>query len=77
MTTRNEVFQDLLAKRDADAEEELEGQLSVNDWIQRIQGSAQTARMAARAGTVELEVEAWQEIACAVIGRLEYLQTRR
>lgn len=55
------------------AEFELEASLSVNDWVARIRGAAQTAHSSARAGATSTELEAWTEIAAIAVGRAEHV----
>lgn len=52
---------------------ELEESLSVNDWVARIRGAAQTAHSAARTGVLSAELDAWTEIAAIAIGRAEHV----
>lgn len=61
------------AERTRSGEPELELDLSVNEWIKRIQGAAQQAHGAARAGSVTLELESWRDIAAIALGRMEQL----
>lgn len=56
-------YEDLLASVEAlihsDEEPELERELSVNEWIGRLQGSAREAQQMARLGDVVGEERAW------------------
>lgn len=63
----------VIVKRDQDRELELEAELSVNDWVSRVRGATMTAHSSARAGSVQLEIDSWCEVAAAALGRIEFL----
>jgi hypothetical protein len=60
-------------KRDQDRETALEAELSVNEWVSRVRGATMTAHSSARAGSVQLEINSWAEVAAAALGRIEFL----
>lgn len=63
------VLSDLETKIIADQEPELEAQLSINDWIDRVRGAAQTAHSAARMGSTKLEYDTWIDLAAIALRR--------
>lgn len=67
------VLGDVEARRHQDAEVELEASMSVNEWMQRLQGAAQAAHGYARAGLVGSEYQVWIDMAQIAVGRAEYL----
>lgn len=75
MTLTEEALAFILAKRDSEAEPELEALLSINDFIQRIQGAAKQAHAAARHGVIAAEREYWTDIGAIACARIEYLLT--
>lgn len=72
-----DVLKDVEARRQRSHNQELtagEAELSINDWIGRLQGAAKTAHAACRAGSVPAEYDAWLDIVDVALGRLEQLR---
>lgn len=70
---RERVLEDVEAKRHDEFRPELEADLSVNDWIGRLQGAARTAQQMARTGNISVEYETWVDIASIAVARAELL----
>ncbi len=69
----HEIINCKTCREQAEKEPELEAQLSVNDYIGRLQNAAKTAHGAARYGEVTAETECWVDIAAIAVARIEYL----
>lgn len=74
---RQQALADIETRREIDGEPELEKDLSINDWIDRIKAAAGQAHRCARIGAVESERSTWIDIAAIALGRIEVLEDSR
>lgn len=70
---REQVIADVEAHRHQHGEPGLEKELSINDWIDRLQGAAKQAHLQARAGDDQGQYDTWVELASTCVGRAEQL----
>jgi hypothetical protein len=61
------------AKRHETAAPELEAQLSINEWVDRVRGQAIEAHASARNGRVQDEIAAWAELASVAQARIAFI----
>lgn len=67
------VIEDVEAERHATRNTDLEGDLSIKDWVDRIANATKQAAKLARQPLSQLEYEAWVELAAIVVGRAEFV----
>lgn len=71
------VLEDIETRRHEDAEPELEADLSINDWLGRLQSAAQNIQQLCRAGLVNEEYQVWIDVAQIAAGRAELLLAKQ
>lgn len=67
------VLTELEAYRHRTGEPDLESELSINEWVGRLQAGAKIAHGFARMGQVQAEYVAWLELAAVCVARCEDL----